>query len=231
MKTIIFSAVLTLFGGYSHAQDLSWEGKTFELRNVNAAIVDFRGEQVLKVERDLQALPFDEKNLASTVDEPTFVKLKDFDLRNGVIEVKVLSTIQQPSPFAGARGFIGLAFRINGNDSAYESIYLRPSLGRAYNQFSRNHSVQYYAYPDYKFDRLRREAPGKYETYADIDLNEWITLRLEVNDNKAELFINGQKNPSFIVTEMLGTTSHGQIGLWVDIATTGYFKELKVFQR
>ncbi|MGB4400751.1 MAG: hypothetical protein WBJ10_15365, partial [Daejeonella sp.] len=124
-----------------------------------------------------------------------------------------------------------LAFRINGNDSAYESIYLRPSLGRADNQFSRNHSVQYYAYPDYKFDRLRREAPGKYETYADIDLNEWITLRLEVNDNKAELFINGQKNPSFIVTEMLGTTSHGQIGLWVDIATTGYFKELKVFQR
>lgn len=231
MKTIIFSAVLTLFGGYSYAQDLLWEGKKLELRNVNAAIVDFRGEQVLKVERDLQALPFDEKNLASTVDEPTFVKLKDFDLRNGVIEVKVLSTIQQPSPFAGARGFIGLAFRINGNDSAYESIYLRPSLGRADNQFSRNHSVQYYAYPDYKFDRLRREAPGKYETYADIDLNEWITLRLEVNDNKAELFINGQKNPSFIVTEMLGTTSHGQIGLWVDIATTGYFKELKVFQR
>ncbi|MGB4400177.1 MAG: hypothetical protein WBJ10_12475, partial [Daejeonella sp.] len=103
MKTIIFSAVLTLFGGYSYAQDLLWEGKKLELRNVNAAIVDFRGEQVLKVERDLQALPFDEKNLASTVDEPTFVKLKDFDLRNGVIEVKVLSTIQQPSPFAGAR--------------------------------------------------------------------------------------------------------------------------------
>lgn len=231
MKMIIISAVLTLCLAFGHAQELHWEGKTFELRNVTATIVDFRGERVLKVERDLQALPFDEKNLASTVDEPTFVKLKDFDLRNGVIEVRVLSTIQQPSPFAGARGFIGLAFRINGNDSAYESIYLRPSLGRSDNQFSRNHSVQYYAYPDFKFDRLRREAPGKYETYADIDLNEWITLRLEVNDNKVELFINGQKNPSFIVADMLGTTSHGQIGLWVDIATTGYFKDLKVFQR
>ncbi len=225
------SALLTLFIGYGQAQDLHWEGKTFELRNVNAAIVEFRGERVLKVERDLQALPFDESNLASTVDEPTFVKLKDFDLRNGVIEVKVLSTIQQPSPFAGARGFIGLAFRINANDSAYESVYLRPSLGRADNQLSRNHVVQYYAYPDFKFDRLRREAPGKYETYADIDVNEWITLRLEVNEDKADLFINGQKNPSFIVTDLLGTTSHGQIALWVDIGTTGYFKDLKVYQR
>ena len=228
MKTITILLMLTLAAAYGYAQDMQWEGKTFELRNVSAAIIDFRGERVLKVERDLRALPFDEKNPGSTVDEPTYVKLKDFDFKDGVIEVKVFSTIQQPSPFADARGFIGLAFRVDKNDSAYESIYLRPQLGRSDDQLARNHSVQYYAYPDFKFDRLRKEAPGRYETYADIGLNEWITLRLEVKDRKATLFINGQKNPSFVVANMLGTSTHGQIALWVDIGTLGYFKDLKV---
>lgn len=231
MKTIMISLMLTLFVSYGYAQDLQWEGKTFELSKVKAAIVDFQGERVLKIERDLKALPFNAETPGLTVDEPTYVKLKNLDFNDGVIEVKVLSTIQQPSPFPAARGFIGLAFRIDENDSAYESVYLRPQLGRSDDQLARNHSVQYYAYPDFKFDRLRKEAPGRYETYADIGLNEWITLRLEVKDRKAALFINGQKNPSFVVADMLGTTTHGQIALWVDIATTGYFKDLKVSKR
>jgi hypothetical protein len=48
----------------------------------------------------------------------------------------MLSQIQNPSPFKGAQGFIGIAFRIANNDTAYESIYLRPKVGRSDNQFS-----------------------------------------------------------------------------------------------
>lgn len=216
--------------GFAHVsgQDFVWENNIFESINVKAAVVNFRGEHVLRVERDLKTLPFNEKNLAGTVDEPTFVKLKNVYLKNGVIEVKVLSTIQKPSPFASARGFIGLAYHINENDSAFESIYLRPQLGRSDDQFARNHSVQYFAYPDFKFDRLRKEAPGKYETYADIGLDEWISLRLEVNDGKSELFINNQKHPSFVVADSKGKTSQGKVALWVDIATIGYFKDFKI---
>lgn len=228
MKGIMISLMFSLFLGYGYAQDLQWEGKTFTINKVKAAVVDFQGERVLKIERDLKALPFNAETPGLTVDEPTYVKLKNVDFTDGVIEVKVLSTIQQPSPFAAARGFIGLAFRINENDSAYESVYLRPQLGRSTDQLARNHSVQYYSYPDFKFDRLRKEAPGRYETYADIGLNEWITLRLEVKGRQAALFINGQKNSSFVVADMLGTTTNGQIALWVDIATTGYFKDLKI---
>jgi hypothetical protein len=188
------------------------------------------GEKVLKVERDLAALPFDIKNMAATVDAPTYVKLKKVNFKNGIIEVKVLSQIQNPSPFEAARGFIGVAFRIDRKDSAYESIYLRPKNGRSDNQFFRNHTVQYYAYPDYKFNRLRKESEGVYETYADIGLNEWITYRLEVTDSTAKLFINHQKSPSFIVEKMKGKTTEGSVALWVDIGTIGYFKDLKITQ-
>ena len=88
--------------------------------------------------------------------------------------------------------------------------------------------MQYYSYPDYKFDRLRKEFPDTYETYADIGLNEWITLRLEINDRKAILYINNQKQPSFIVDELKGDVRSGSIALWVDIGTEGYFKDLKI---
>ena len=37
-------------------------------------------------------------------------------------------------------------------------------------------AVQYFAYPDWKFDRLREEFPdGRYEAGADIGPDEWIT--------------------------------------------------------
>jgi len=78
-------------------QLIQWAGRTFILSNVRASLVEFNGEEVLKVERDLSALPFDADNLVQTVDEPTFVKLKDLDIESGVIEVKVLSRIKVPS--------------------------------------------------------------------------------------------------------------------------------------
>ncbi|MDP4400325.1 hypothetical protein QR508_24095, partial [Escherichia coli] len=89
-----------------------------------------------------------------------------------------------------ARGFIGIAFRINNNASQFESIYIRPTNGRANDQVRRNHSIQYFSYPDYPFSRLRKETPEQYESYADMGLNEWITLKIVVLDSQAKLFIN-----------------------------------------
>lgn len=216
----------------SYAQTIKWKGKEFDVANVKTSVVSLSGEKVLKVERDLEKIPFDKNNLSATVDEPTFVKLKNTNLDSGVIEVKVLSRIQNPSPFEAAQGFIGIAFRINEDNTAFESIYLRPKAGRSENQFARNHAVQYYAYPDYKFDRLRKEEfKGQYETYADIGLNEWITMRIEFYGKTAKLYLNGQNHPSFIVNELMGKTKSGSIALWVDIGTEGYFKDLKIIKQ
>lgn len=161
-------------------------------------------------------------------DESTFAKIAGTEFQNGTIEVKVLSRLLKNAP-AHARGFIGVAFRINGDHSKFESIYIRPTNGRAEDQLRRNRSTQYFSYPDFKFDRLRKEAAGQYESYADMGLDEWITLRIEVKGDKAKLFLNGTKQPALIVNDLKhGSGQAGAIGLWVDVGTEGFFKDLKV---
>lgn len=222
--------MLALCAMTAYGQKLTLGNQVFELKNVTGSIIEFQGEKVLKIERDLKAIPFDEARLEATVDEPTFAKLADLDFENGTIEVKMYSQLQDPMPqnYKRAQGFIGVAFRVGENERAYESIYLRPRVGRSDNQMYRNHTVQYYAYPDYKFDTLRKLHPGKYETTAPVGLHEWITMRIEVNGKKAELFVNDAKYSTFVVDSMLSTSTNGGIGLYVDMGTVGYFKDLKV---
>jgi hypothetical protein len=78
---------------------------------------------------------------------------------------------------------------------------------------------------------LRKIAPFKYESSAPVALNEWITMRIEVNGETAEMFINNMKYSTFIVDKMLGKNKQGAIGLYVDIGTIGYFKDLKVTKK
>src|SRR5690606_16071030 len=101
--------------------------------------------------------------------------------------------------------------------------------GRAQDQIRRNHSVQYYSYPDYKFDRLRKENPEAYESYADMDLNKWIKMKIIVNGTKARLYLNDNEQPSLVVNDLkLGPNASGAIGLFVDIGTEGFFRDLVI---
>jgi len=164
-------------------------------------------------------------------DEPTFVRIKGTDFKNGTIEVKVLSRLLKNAPDY-ARGFIGIAFRVNDSNTRYECIYVRPVNARVDDQVRRNHSIQYYSYPDYKFDRLRKESPERYEAYSDMEMNKWITLKIEVNDAKAKLFINENKQPSLVVNDLKhGSNVSGAIALWVETGTEGFFFDLKIAER
>ena len=204
----------------------------FELHNVKGEIIKFQGKDVMKIERDLNALPFDSTRVEATVDEPHYAGLVGLDdFENGTIEVKMYSQLQNPTPYSGVAGFIGVYFKIQKSDSAFEGIYVRPKVGRVNNQLFRNHAVQYISYPHYKFDTLRKIAPFKYEGSAPVALNEWITMRIEVNGETAEMFINDMKYSTFIVEKMLGNNKKGGVGLYVDIGTIGYFRDLKVTKR
>jgi hypothetical protein len=157
-----------------------------------------------------------------------FVKIRDLDFGNGTIELEVAG-IPGPGANATARGFIGLAFRINDDNSAFECIYLRPTNGRAEDQLRRNHSVQYISYPDYPWQKLRSETPGLYESYADMVPGEWIQLRIEVKQERAWLYLHGDEQPVLIINDLkLGHESRGGIGLWIGPGTDGYFTGLKV---
>jgi hypothetical protein len=162
------------------------------------------------------------------VDEATFARLIDSNFKNGTIEVRVLSRLLADAPDF-ARGFIGVAFRIDESNSRFECIYIRPTNGRAEDQVRRNHSTQYFSYPDFKFDRLRKESPEKYESYADMGLNEWITLKIVVKNEKAKLYLNGQTHPVLIVNDLKhGADIAGGIGLWSEVGTEAHFCDLKI---
>lgn len=235
MKKIELSVLLILcaLSVFGQKQRLTFGKQTFELHNVTGSIIRFEGKDVLKIERDLKALPFDVNNIEETVDEPHYARLVGLeDFENGTIEVKMYSQIQNPPPYPGVAGFIGIYFRIKEDDSAFEGIYVRPKVGRADQQMLRNHAVQYISYPHAKFDMLRKSyPPGSYEGSAPVALKEWIKMRIEVNGETAEMFINDLKYSSFIVDKMLGKNKVGGVGLYVDIGTIGYFKDLKITRR
>ena len=203
----------------SYSQTIGFEKNILEANRVYMSIEQMNGKQVVKVVKD---------STQEGADLPTFVKIKGIDFKDGTIEIKVLSQLMKTAP-ASARGFIGVAFHIDSLNAKFEGIYLRPTNGRAEDQLRRNHSIQYFSYPDYDFDRLRKEAGGVYESYADMGLNEWIVMRIEVKGKQAKLFLNDNKQPSLIVNDLkLGDNVSGTIGLWVDIGTEGYFKDLKI---
>lgn len=219
MIKIFFAIAAYILTTNLFSQKIKLNKNNLEANKTFISFEKMEGKKVLKVVIDTTIQAFD---------EPTFVKIKDLNFRNGTIEVKVLSRILKNAP-ASARGFIGLAFRIGENNSKFESIYIRPTNGRADDQVRRNHAIQYFSFPDFKFDRLRKEAPEKYESYADMGLNEWIDMRIEFQDSKAKLFLHNNKQPSLIVNDLkLGYGQVGGIGLWVGNWTEGYFKDLKV---
>ena len=150
------------------------------------------------------------------------------EFRNGVIEAEVAGL---PSPHASPamRGFIGIAFRVQKDPSRYEAFYIRPTNGRAGDQLRRNHAIQYIGMPDYPWDRLRKETPGAYESYADMVTGEWTRLRIEVEEEQARLYVGGADQPSLIVNDLkLGPDASGGVGLWSGAGTEGYFRNVKV---
>jgi hypothetical protein len=198
------------------AQTLELKQEKLETVGVSMSLDKLDGKSVVQVVKD-SAIKAD--------DEPTFARLKGSNFKDGTIKVNVLSRLRPDAP-AHARGFIGVAFHINDNNSKFECIYIRPTNGRADDQIRRNHSIQYFSYPDYKFSRLRKESPEKYESHADMGLNEWIKMKIIVHGLEARLYLNNDQQPSLVIKDLkLGNVSGG-IGLFVDIGTEGYFSDV-----
>jgi hypothetical protein len=187
-----------------------------EAHGVSVAKATYQGKSAVRVD----ALP-------EAANGQSYAIVKNSQFRNGTIDVE-LAGKPAANAGAGARGFIGIAFRMQGN--RYEYIYLRPTNGRADDQVRRNHSTQYGAQPDFDFDRLRKESPEKYESYVDLEPGVWTKYRIVVEGTKAQLFVNGSAQPSLIVNDMKLGDAEGAVALWVGPGTEGYFANLKTTQ-
>jgi hypothetical protein len=189
-----------------------------EVHNAITQPEEYRGKQSMEV-RDASPALGD--------NEPRMVLLKDVSLRDGVVEVMLAGDTAPDAP-AYFRGFVGIAFRIGHDRKQYECFYLRPKNGRSSDPVQRGHSTQYVSMPDYSWDRLRSESPGKYESYVDLVPGAWTKVRIQISGNSASLFVNGAKQPTLTVNGLKGTVSEGPVALWIGPGTIAHFADLKI---
>ncbi|MEP7001281.1 MAG: hypothetical protein ABI969_12430 [bacterium] len=144
---------------------------------------------------------------------------------NGEIQVDLAG---RPATGAagGARGFIGIAFRLQ--DGKFEYIYLRPTNGRADDQVRRNHATQYSSHPSFDFATSRKESPEKYESYVDLEPGVWTRYRIVVDGTTARLYVHGASQPCLIVNDLKLGDSSGGVALWIGPGTEGYFTNLEI---
>jgi hypothetical protein len=156
-------------------------------------------------------------------DEPTFLLLPE-TCDPLVIEADVRAHLLPDAPDY-ARGFIGLAWNVQ--PDRFEAVYLRPTNGTSYAPPPPRdqRGVQYFAYPDAKFDRLRETDPGQYEAAADIRLDQWHHLRVTLATGVA-VEVDGRT--ILTLDHRLLPAGPGQVGLWVDIGTEGFFSEVTI---
>ncbi len=191
-----------------------------ELRNVKAEKVNYQGREAMQV-TDAAA--------ADTNDAERMAIIPGTSFQDGMIEVS-LSGDTLANAAAQARGFVGIAFRVSGDGSHFECLYLRPKNGRAEDQLQRNHSTQYISMPGYPWNKLREESPGKYESYVDLVAGQWTKVKIEVSGTKARLYVNGSEQPVLIVSDLKQAPAKGRIALWVGPGTIAHFSGLKVSQ-
>jgi hypothetical protein len=196
----------------------------FRLHNVAAEPARLHGKKGLRVTATQATVP------AGTSIE-TMALVDDLEFSNGTIELEISGAVRAGAP-EGARGFVGIAFRVQGDLRTYDAFYLRPTNGRAEDQVRRNHSAQYIAHPDWPWFRLRKEFPEKYESYVDLVPGTWTKVRIEIEGDKARLHVHGAEQPTLIVNDVKsGPTAKGAIGLWIDGGTEAHFRNLVVTRK
>jgi hypothetical protein len=146
---------------------------------------------------------------------------------DGTLELDMAGKPAAGAP-GDARGFVGVAFRMTPDAGKYECFYIRPTNGRAEDQERRNHATQYISIPDYEWFKLRKDSPGKYESYADMVPGEWTKVKVEVHGVKARLYVNGAAQPALIVNDLKLGESKGAVGLWVGVGTEAHFSNLRI---
>jgi len=218
MRSLLVAAAL-LAPAYSQSIPLDSTAGMKRIQ-VKAEPATFKGRKALRV---ADAAP-------GAADEGRLALLSGTAFRDGTIEVELAG---EPGPAAmeGARGFTGIAFRVAADASRFECFYLRPTNGRADDQVRRNHSVQYISIPGFPWPKLRKEFPEKYESYVDLVPGEWTKVRIEVQGDKARLFVHGAVQPTLLVNDLKQGASAGAIGLWIGPGTVAHFADLRVTKK
>jgi hypothetical protein len=153
--------------------------------------------------------------------------LSGTDFQDGIIEADVAVKILTP-PAVRMPGFIGLGFRATPDGSNYDQFYIRPRNATADDQAMRNHAAQYTAEPRYGWYQLRRDWPWVYEAHADLKVEAWTHMRIEVAGRAAKLYLNGSGEPTLIVDGLKGENLRGGVLLFGYQGEEAYFSSVRI---
>ena len=88
------------------------------------------------------------------------------------------------------------------------------------------HGCQYFSFPGYTFSYFRDFGITDYENAVDtIALNQWSHLMAVVRDDSAVFYVD-RKEVLRVDGLKHGPSARGNVGLYVDIGTDGYFRNL-----
>jgi hypothetical protein len=146
--------------------------------------------------------------------------LQNVTFSEGTLEIDLRGAGQQRA------SFLGLVFGV-ADAKTFEAVYFRPFRFVDDDPDARSHAVQYVAWPEYTWEKLRKDKPGVYETAIQPvpDPAGWFHARIDVTKEKVSVSIDGSARPCLMV-DRLGRRE-GAVGLWVD-SMPGDFRNLRI---
>ena len=140
--------------------------------------------------------------------------LKDFEMRDGVIDVDVATPAK--------RGFFGFDFRLDKDGTNYEEVYLRQ------HKSGLPDAMQYTPVLNTGRNWQIYNGPG-FTGAVDIPKDEWFHLRLEVMGAQAKLYVKDmdKNKPALVMDDLKSGVQKGQVALY-DLTGATYFSNFEV---
>ncbi|MBV9959043.1 MAG: hypothetical protein JO360_11510 [Acidobacteria bacterium] len=138
--------------------------------------------------------------------------LKDFELRDGVIDVDVATP--------ASRGFFGPQFRISSDGASAEWVYLRQHKSGAPD------AMQYTPVLNTGLNWQIYNGPG-FTGAVEIPKDVWFHLRLEVTGAQARLYVKDMEQPALVMNDLKSGVQKGQVALAVLTGAT-YFSNFEI---
>lgn len=138
--------------------------------------------------------------------------LKDFEMRDGVIDVDVATP--------ASRGFFGIQFRLAGDGGNGEWVYLRQ------HKSGLPDALQYTPVINTGLNWQIYNGPG-FTGAVDIPKDVWFHLRLELTGAQSKLYVKDMEKPALVMNDLKSGVQRGQVALAVLTGAT-YFSNFEI---
>ncbi|MEI6781156.1 MAG: hypothetical protein WCQ21_09585 [Verrucomicrobiota bacterium] len=186
-------------------------GKSWKILNATAKVMELDGKRALHLKAT-----GDSANRIAGLALPVGV-----EFGTGVIELDLKGkNIPQGS-------FLGVVFNVM-DEKRFEGVYFRPFNFKA-EEARRGRSVQYIAWPEYTWEKLRKDKPGQFEKPVNPvpDPDGWFHARIDVTEKQVRVFVNDATEPCLVVDRLARGDVKRPTGLFVDVAE-GLYANLKI---